>query len=66
MHATSLEFRQFLEFVPEWQDIAKSVHEQGTADGAAASDLGKSTACIYAVLEAIGVQAIFVKLQKCG
>ena len=64
MHATGIEFQPLVELSPEWQSIANKVQEQGTINGVISAELGKQTACIYAVLEEIGAHSIFIKLTK--
>lgn len=66
MHATGIEFQQIVELAPEWQSVASKVQELGTINGGIAAELGKSTACVYAVFEQIGAQSIFIKLTKAG
>lgn len=66
MHATGIDFQQITDLAPEWQSIAEKVQELGTVNGVIASELGKQTACVYAVLEEIGAHSIFVKLTKVG
>jgi DNA uptake protein ComE-like DNA-binding protein len=64
MHATGNEFQQIVELAPEWQATVQSVVQQGTISSVIAGELGRSTACAYAVLEQIGAQSIFIKLSK--
>jgi DNA uptake protein ComE-like DNA-binding protein len=64
MHATGNEFQQLVELAPEWQSTVHKVMQQGTISSVVAGELGRSTACAYAVLEQIGAQSIFIKLSN--
>jgi DNA uptake protein ComE-like DNA-binding protein len=64
MHATGNEFQQIVELAPEWQSTVQKVMQQGTISSVIAGELGRSTACAYAVLEQIGAQSIFIKLSN--
>ena len=66
MHATGNEFQQLIELAPEWQSIVSKVKEQGTVSSVISSELGRTTACVYAVLEQVGAQSIYIKLGKPG
>jgi DNA uptake protein ComE-like DNA-binding protein len=66
MHAAGIDFQQIVELAPEWQSIVLKVQEQGTINSVVATELGKPTACVYAVLEEIGAHSIFIKLTKAG
>lgn len=63
MQATGNEFHQIVKLAPEWQIFAQIVVEQGTISSAISADLGRTTACLYAVLEKVGAHSIFAKLS---